>query len=255
MRLKINAYRNTLVLLWDFLASATWSRRYIWPALPSVYLAEVYLTFYWPMSETLIYLIFLWFFCSTPPQITMSHHFLFLLCLHSQSRLSLTPAKSNFFTSQIINRLLKNKPEPLSHKAVSPQGNTFPVVFIVFVPLSVFLQSHCVPVRCKHCGASLNLKISTPHSEDVWNHTFLSIFIHATEGQLRKLTVGTLHQFEFLSPTGCQIVISSSLSRWEFLTATLLQRCRIELRKWKWQVISDIYYNISCHPQTTTAPF
>lgn len=106
------------------------------------------------------------------------------------------------------------KPKLMSELQTTPApGHHF---LCCFGARLAFSQSHCVYVLCVSCK-------SQHHTAKACVRSHLPNHLHPCHrSRLKKRTVGTLSQFEFLSPPGCQIVISSSLSRRDVLPATLL---------------------------------
>lgn len=144
-----------------------------------------------------IYLIFLW--CSHSPlaQITMSHHFLFLLHLPSGSAqaVCLMSACSTILSKQWISRLLKITPRTVwvtnyPHRRIPLPLSFF--YYLAFTPCLTFSQSWCsrtaqdlFPARIP---APLCVRSCLPNHLYPWHL-----------GQIRKWTVSTLHQLQFLS--------------------------------------------------------
>lgn len=128
-----------------------------------------------------IYLIFLW--CSHSPlaQITMSHHFLFLLHLPSGSAqaVCLMSACSTILSKQWISRLLKITPKTVwvtnyPHRRI-PLPLSF---FIIWLSRRVSL-SHSLGVPVQH--KTFSQRESQHHY--LWDHVCLTIFIHGTRAK------------------------------------------------------------------------
>lgn len=199
------------------------------------------------MGETLIYLIFLWCPDSSLPQ--MSQHIYFAsspLCFCQFASCHTTQQYLFIYQSGLTDYQKQTKPQHsflcLSYKLHPPYGTTSSVIFLVlfFYSLSSFLLVSLCSRTVLSLSAVLQRK-SQHHAAKACVRSHLLNHLHrCLRGRPRKLTVGTLHQFDFLSLAGCQIVISSSLSRRDVLAATLLKGCIIGWTKRESQFSLDL---------------
>lgn len=130
-----------------------------------------------------------------------------ILCSHLKVDWQTTQNKWNLSTNSSE---LQITPTPMSPLPLFLIG-------LFFKPLSRFptvrLYS-CVV----HSLSAFSQRKSQRHAAKACVRSHLPNHLHPRHrGWLRKRTIGALHQFEFLSPLGCHIVISSSLSRRDFL--------------------------------------
>lgn len=132
---------------------------------------------------------------------------------------------------------------PLSELQITPTlRHHFLCYFssFIFYSLSSFLLVSLCSRTVLSLSAVLQRK-SQHHAAKACVRSHLLNHLHrCLRGRPRKLTVGTLHQFDFLSLAGCQIVISSSLSRRDVLAATLLKGCIIGWTKRESQFSLDL---------------
>lgn len=131
----------------------------------------------------------------------------------------------------------QNRPQTCASSSVGVTNHTHPraPLPLLFTLCWVFSQSHCVPAHCSLCLPSRRVNLSTTQPRHAWDCTSLTIFIGASEDDPGSW-LSVLYTFGFLSLTSCQRVISSSRSRRDVLSATLLKGC-IVWRTENWMTV------------------
>lgn len=130
-----------------------------------------------------------------------------------------------------------NKPQTCTYSSVGVTNHTHPraPLPLLFTLCWVFSQSRCVPAQCSLCLPSRGVNLSTTQPRRAWDCTSLTIFIGASQDDPGSW-LSVLYTFGFLSLTSCQRVISSSRSRRDVLSATLLKGC-IVWRTENWMTV------------------